>query len=199
MELLSLDPDKHFKHGIHPLIKLALLIILNILIFLPETKIIRLPLIAVEVILFYLVKLRWYEIRGFFKILLLNFPVFFLLFYFVDYSWSSAFFLFLDYALTVLLMFLGSFIFWKATPLRELIYALRKVGIPTAGAFGISISVNLMPLISEKIRTIIRYQQARGYRFSIFHLAPVLIASILNLLEISTDLALSLESRGFSL
>lgn len=187
-----------YKFGIHPLLKLLGLILVNIAAFLPSFASNRWIILILEIFLAPLVRLQFFEIKGFLKILGLNFAALFVLFYFATFDWLEAAIVFLDYLLTILIMFLAAFIFTKATPSKELIMSLRQIGVPSKLSFTITIAITFLPQITKKIQDIITYQQARGYRFSIFKLTPVLLPAILGILDFSTNLSISLKSRGYS-
>jgi energy-coupling factor transporter transmembrane protein EcfT len=191
-------PKTTHKFGIHPLLKLLGLILVNIAAFLPSFASNRWIILCLEIYLAWLVRLHFFEIKGFFKILGMNFAALYMLFYFATLDWLEAAVVFLDYSLTILIMFLAAFIFTKATPPKELIMALRQIGVPSKMAFTITIAITFLPQITKKIQEIITYQQARGYRFTIFKLTPVLLPAILGILDFSTNLSISLKSRGYS-
>lgn len=196
MELVILS---QYKYGIHPTIKILFLIALNILAFHPNFSSYRIFVFLGEIGLAKAVRLHFQELWGFFKVLLYNFAALYLLFYFAVLDWLKAFLVFIDYALTTTAMFLAAFIFTKATPPRELIVGLRKLGLPQTFSFAIMIALTFLPMITTKIQEIIAYQQARGYKFNVFKLSPILIPAILSMMDFSTNLAISLKARAFDL
>lgn len=192
---ISIHP--RYRFGLHPLFKLSLFILLNIGAFLPELKYYREMFLLLELYMAYLVHLHFYEVSGFFKFLLLNFIGLYILFYFVEYDFWKAAIYFYEYSLSVVIMFIGTFIFTKATPARELLIALRLIHIPQGLALGFTVALTFLPLLTEKFRKIMAFQQARGYKFRIHHLGPIIIPGLLEILDLATNLAISLESRGF--
>lgn len=188
-----------YRYNLHPLFKLLLFTILNTLAFLPQFSAWRWGLLPIEIFLGWVVKLQWGEIKGTMKFLLMNFVGLYILFYFVDFDWLGALFLFGNYAITIIVLFLGAFIFVRTTPPRELLTALRMIHIPQGLSIAFTISLTFLPLLTQNIRQVIAMQQARGYRMHLLHLGPILIPSLLNLIDLSTNLALSMEARGFEM
>ncbi len=121
----------------------------------------------------------------------------YVLFYFVNYNWLSALVLFYHYSISMLILFLGAFLFAQATPPRELLISLRMIRIPHKLALAITIAITFLPLLTERIRLTRAYQESRGYKVHFWNLAPIIIPSLLNILDLSLNLAISMESRGY--
>ncbi|WP_371805509.1 energy-coupling factor transporter transmembrane component T [Candidatus Lokiarchaeum ossiferum] len=188
-----------YKFHIHPIIKFLLFGILNVAAFLPSFQQIRWIFLITEIILAFGIKLEIYRVQGFFKFLFMNFIGIYFLFYFVDFSWINAFILFYQYTLSMLILFLGTFIFTQTTPPRELLTALRMFHIPRKLALGITVAITFLPLLTERIRLTRAYQEARGYKVHFWNLGPIIIPSLLNILDLSMNLAISMESRGYEI
>ncbi len=188
-----------YKYHIHPLLKISLFGILNIAAFLPSFQQARWIFLSLEIVLAICIKLDVYRIQGFFKFLFLNFLGIFILFYFVDYNWVNALILFYHYAISMLILFLGAFIFTQATPPRELLIAFRMINIPRKLALAITVAITFLPLLTERIRLTRAYQESRGYKVHFWNLGPIIIPSLLNILDLSMNLAISMESRGYEI
>jgi energy-coupling factor transporter transmembrane protein EcfT len=173
-----------------------MLIGLNIIGFLPVFSGILYIILLLEVVLAVLVRIDFFRIAGFFKILIWNFLGMFLLFYFVQYDWSEAARLLIHYAMVLLIMFFGVFLFIHTTPPRQLLFSLRSVKIPKQFAVGFTIAISFLPVIVTTLRNTKMTQESRGYRLSLWNLGPILIPSILTIMDFSMDLSLSLEARG---
>lgn len=186
-----------FGYGIHPGIKFGILILINLLAFSKALSWYRWILLPIEVLLGYLIHLPWRDLRGLLRALALNFLGLFLLFLLAERSWSVALTLFLDYAFTIVIMFLASFLFVKTTPPHELLRFFQMLHVPQSFSVALMVAISFLPILTEKIREIIRYQQARGYRFNFFNLIPLIIPGILSVLDLAINLTLSMESRGF--
>lgn len=191
--------EHKYKYGIHPAIKLTILIIFNILSFHPLFYEYRWGFLIFEILLAVLIRLKFQYLKGFIKFLLINFLAFYLLFYFIDFSWIQALIHLFDYILTISIISLQAFIFYATTPPFELIIGLKTLKIPGNIAFAISIAISFLPIISNEIREVLVMQQSRGYKFKLFNLKPIIIPTILGVMDYSTNLAMSLESRGFKI
>lgn len=192
-------PKYPYRYNLHPLLKLAVFTLLNVLAFLPQYQTWRWGVLIIEIFLGWLIKLRWNEIKGAFRFLFINFIGLYILFYFVDFNWFSALIIFGNYAISILVLFLGAFIFNKSTPPRELLTALRMIHIPQGLSIAFTIAITFLPLLTQNIRQVIAMQQARGYHVHLIHLGPIIIPSLLNIIDLSTNLAISMEARGFEM
>lgn len=186
-----------FKYHIHPFFKVIGFIGLNILIFLPVLAPWRWLFFVIEFIAAFFLHLPWRQFLGIGKIIAINFVGILIIFYFAYSDWKLALIEFGNYALTLIIMILGSFLFTASTSPLELVTFFRKFKIPPKYIFAIVIAMTWLPILSQEIRKIVIYQQARGYKLSIFHLGPIIIPAILNLMDLSINLSISLESRGF--
>ncbi len=191
--------EHQYRYGIHPAIKLTILIIFNIISFHPLFYDYRWGFLIFEIILAVIIRLKFQYLKGFIKFLVINFLAFYLLFYFIDFSWIQALIHLFDYFLTISIISLQAFIFYEATPPFELIIGLKTLKVPGNIAFAISIAISFLPIISNEIREVLVMQQSRGYKFKLFNLKPILIPTILGVMDYSTNLAMSLEARGFKI
>jgi len=187
-----------YKFHVHPIIKLGLFIGMNFLAFLPLFLSWRWVIFGIEILLMISLKYSWKGIKGFAKILVLNFLVLFLLFYFATWNWLDALREFASFAFTLLIMIQTTFLFTYTTPPMELVVTLRKLKIPTKIIFAGVIALSWLPLLTREIQNIVIVQKSRGYRIHPFHLGPILIPAILRILDLAINLSISLESRGFS-
>ncbi len=193
------EPEIQWKYHLHPLIKLGIYILFNFLVFYPDYKLWRPYILGLEILLCIIVRVNIKLLCGFMKFLLYSFIGIFVLFYFAAGTWRGAFFMFLDYALSILTFSLAAFIFLETTPTQELIIGLKKAHLPHTFVFALSISLQFLPIVSKEVRKILMYQKARGYKFSIFHLSPIIIPTILNLMNLSMKISISLKARGFEI
>jgi energy-coupling factor transporter transmembrane protein EcfT len=185
--------------GIHPGIKFSIFLVFNILAFLPDFGWYRIVLLPAELVLAILVKLSWREVAGVVKILLINFIGLFLLFYLAYRNAITAILVFADYSFSILILFLATFIFLKTTPQRELLTFFRQIHVPSSFSLALMVAISFLPVLSQRIQEIIRLQQARGYHFHVWNLIPIIIPGVLGVLDLSMNLALSMEARGFEL
>ncbi|MCF2140020.1 MAG: energy-coupling factor transporter transmembrane protein EcfT [Candidatus Lokiarchaeota archaeon] len=187
-----------FKYHIHPIIKLSIFISFNLLAFSSSFKHLRWIILLIECVFAFLVRLPWRIMNGFFKVLILNFLSIFLIFYFATKEWKSALILFGNFAVTILIMIIASFLFTHATPPIELITELRKVRIPAKYILAIVIAISWLPLLTQEVQKIIVIQKSRGYKINLFKPGPIAIPALLRIMDFSINLSISLESRGFS-
>lgn len=190
---------ENYKYRLHPLIKLGFFILINFLAFLPNFNKWRWIVIIIEMFFAFIIKLEISPFQSFLKFLLINFIPIFILFYFVEFSLISTLIIFWDYLQTMFVMILAAFIFYQMTPPRELLIALDNLFIPKPFALGITVGIIFLPMITDIVIQTKITQESRGYKFRLWNLGPILIPTILNLLDFSTNLALSLESRGYEL
>ncbi|WP_457559622.1 energy-coupling factor transporter transmembrane component T family protein [Candidatus Harpocratesius sp.] len=199
LKLSNEDIQSHpFKYHIHPLIKLSIFIGFNLLAFSSSFINLKWIILLIECICAVLVKLPWRIMKGFFKLLMLNFLSIFLIFYFATKDWKSALILFGNFAVTILIMIIASFLFTHATPPIELITELRKVRIPAKFIFAILIAISWLPLLTQEIQKIIIIQKSRGYKINLFKPGPIAIPALLKIMDFAINLSISLESRGFN-
>ena len=191
--------ESQYKYGIHPAIKLAILIVFTMVSFHPLFYDYRWGFLIFEIILAVIIRLKLEQLKGYFIFLLINFIGFYFLFYFIDFSWIQALIHLFDYFLTISIISLQTFIFYASTPPFELIIGLKTLKIPGNIAFAISIAISFLPIILNEIREVLVMQQSRGYKFRLFNLKPIIIPTILGVMDYSTNLAMSLEARGFKI
>jgi energy-coupling factor transport system permease protein len=104
----------------------------------------------------------------------------------------------------VLMAFCG-LIFLAATRVEDFNYGLTRLGLPFAVSFALSLSLRLVPLFAETVRTIQDAQRARGLDPAGSLLArargyvPLFIPVFATALRRTDQLAIALESKGFGL
>ncbi len=189
----------HYKYHIHPILKLGLLFLLNIFAFLPKFISFRWIFLISEILISFMIDVKIFRIKGFLKFILLNFISILILFYFIDYSWKIAFEEFYHYFITMSILFIGAFIFTEITPPHEMIIAFRTIRIPKKMCIAITVAITFFPLLIKQIKLTTAYQESRGYRMHLWKLGPVLIPSLLNIIDLSMNLSLSMQSRGFEI
>jgi energy-coupling factor transport system permease protein len=95
-----------------------------------------------------------------------------------------------------------SFLLFHAISAEEMGDALRKLGVPYEFAFILTTAMRYVPLIGQKIRSIIDAQTSRGIdlRFrlkNLGNLAAILMPLLVQSFLLSEHLAIAMESRGF--
>ena len=96
-----------------------------------------------------------------------------------------------------------SFLLFHAISAEEMGDALRKLRIPYEFAFILTTAMRYVPLIGQKIRSIIDAQTSRGIdlrlRFkNLGNLAALLMPLLVQSFLLSEHLAIAMESRGFA-
>ena len=94
------------------LIKFALIIGINIFVFLPRFLLAKWILLFGEIVVLFVIKPDLKPIWGILKVLLINFIPTLFLFYFASFSWFEAILSFSEYALKIFILFIGVFIFY---------------------------------------------------------------------------------------
>jgi energy-coupling factor transport system permease protein len=95
------------------------------------------------------------------------------------------------------------FLFFHVTPPEDLGNALTQMGVPYVFAFVLTTSMQFVPVMNRKIRTIIDAQRARGIPlepgFAALRHYPALFAPLLiQSFQLADELAEAMEARGFS-
>jgi energy-coupling factor transport system permease protein len=95
-----------------------------------------------------------------------------------------------------------SFLLFHAIGAEEMGDALRKLGVPYELAFILTTAMRYVPLIGQKIRSIIDAQTSRGIDLTLRlknlgNLAALLMPLLVQSLLLSEHLAIAMESRGF--
>lgn len=95
-----------------------------------------------------------------------------------------------------------SFLLFHAISAEEMGDALRKVGVPYELAFILTTAMRYVPLIGQKIRSIIDAQTSRGIDLTLRlknlgNLAALLMPLLVQSFLLSEHLAIAMESRGF--
>ncbi len=96
-----------------------------------------------------------------------------------------------------------SFIFFRMLSPDELGDALKKMGVPHEFAFVLTGGMRYVPLIGQKIRHIMDAQQSRGIDLrprlkNIPNFMALLMPLLVQSFVLSDELAIAMESRGFS-
>ncbi|MHA1563172.1 MAG: hypothetical protein ACTSPA_13725, partial [Promethearchaeota archaeon] len=152
--------EHHYKYGIHPAIKLTILIVFTMISFHPLFYDYRWGFLIFEIVFAVIIRLKFQYLKGFIKFLIINFLAFYLLFYFIEFSWIQALIHLFDYFLTISIISLQAFIFYATTPPFELIIGLKTLKVPGNIAFAISIAISFLPIISNEIREVLVMQQS---------------------------------------
>jgi energy-coupling factor transporter transmembrane protein EcfT len=180
-------------------VKILILIGINIVVFLPISSYILWVIFVIEVLIGIVVKIKIEKCLLIIKFLLINLIPIYLILYFVDYDWIQALLYFEKFMSKIFVLLISLVIFSQITPLNTMVISLAKIGVPKRISFILITVINFIPTLSAQLRIIVNNQKARGYRFSIINLRPILVPAIINLLDQSINLSLSLESRGFEL
>ncbi|MHA1453359.1 MAG: energy-coupling factor transporter transmembrane component T family protein [Promethearchaeota archaeon] len=179
--------------------KILLLIGINITVFLAIPFWIFWIIFGLELILGVLIKVKFDKIIPILKFITINLiPIYFIL-YFHHFDWVLALYDFGVYTSKIFVLLFSLIIFSQTTPNSILITSISKIGVPKRISFIIATTLTLLPGVSAELRNIVKMQKARGYKVNIFRLKPILVPLVLNLMNYSINLSLSLESRGFEL
>ncbi|NMC07424.1 MAG: hypothetical protein GYA24_19570 [Candidatus Lokiarchaeota archaeon] len=181
---------------VQPLLSFASLVCLNILAFFPVHVLVRSGLLCIVSIVAIRARLRWNEISGILLFLIVNLAWMILIFYFVSFDWFVSARLFIDYALLAFILTIGTCVFWKVTPARDLAVALGTIKVPRSFALAIVVGTMFLPFLARSLKEITIMQQARGVKRSSFKLVSIVIPAILRILDLSVDMSLSMQSRG---
>jgi len=96
-----------------------------------------------------------------------------------------------------------SFLLFHTVSAEEMGDALRKLGIPYEFAFILTTAMRYVPLIGQKIRSIVDAQTSRGIDLrlrlkNLGNLAALLMPLLVQSFLLSEHLAIAMESRGFA-
>jgi energy-coupling factor transport system permease protein len=96
-----------------------------------------------------------------------------------------------------------SFLLFHTISAEEMGDALRKLGVPYEFAFILTTAMRYVPLIGQKIRSIIDAQTSRGIDLrlrlkNLGNLAALLMPLLVQSFLLSEHLAIAMESRGFA-
>jgi energy-coupling factor transport system permease protein len=97
----------------------------------------------------------------------------------------------------------ASFLLFHTISAEEMGDALRKLGLPYEFAFILTTAMRYVPLIGQKIRSIIDAQTSRGIDLrlrlkNLGNLAALLMPLLVQSFLLSEHLAIAMESRGFA-
>ena len=178
-------------------LKILLLIGTNIVVFLTIPSYALWILFAVELVIGVIIKVKVHKILPILKFIGINvIPIYFIM-YFSTLNWVLALISLEQYLSKIFVLLLSVIIFSQTTPNSVLITSLGKIGVPKKLTFVITTVLTLIPTISERLRNVVLAQKARGYKINLFRLKPILVPTILQLMDFSINLSYSLESRGF--
>jgi len=96
-----------------------------------------------------------------------------------------------------------SFVFFHGMRPEELGNSLRKMGVPYGFSFILTTSLRYVPLIGEKIHSIMDAQRSRGIDLrprlrNIPHFTALLMPLLVQAFLLAEQLAMAMESRGFT-
>ncbi|MBN2156799.1 MAG: hypothetical protein JW776_12220 [Candidatus Lokiarchaeota archaeon] len=181
--------------------KISLVIGVQVIVFLQYSAFfhIRWILLLIEITLGFVIRMDVRKLIPLAKFITINLIPIFLIFYFVEYDWINTLVSFGDFIIKILLMLLSVVLFSETTSQYTLLLSLSKIGVPKRIAFIIMNIFSFIPILSEELRSVTLSQKARGYKFRLRNLKPILVPIILSLLDLSINLSISLESRGYEL
>lgn len=177
--------------------KLALLVVTNVAAFHPATKSWNAVLMVAAMFVARHAGVKRGDVLGFTKLVILSLPGTFVLFTLSSGDWITATLGAAEFTLALALLGTASFAFWKSTPARDLAMTLRTARVPRSLVLALTVAILFLPVILAGLQRARAYQEARGYRFSLFRLSPLLVPAIVHVLDLSTNLAISLQARGF--
>lgn len=194
-------------HKLDPRTKIAWLIGLTFLVFIPNSNVSVLFIFAIVILTVILSKLPVKSVWHSSKLFLIGFTItsmilFSLLLWNLQKGVIDGFF----FSLKFNVLILGSIVFAMSTSPRDLMLSLTKMKFPYELAFMLTLAIRFVPVITREINHVINAQKARAYKikFSFRHpissmqsFFPVLIPTFNLLLMKAFDLSLSIEARAF--
>jgi energy-coupling factor transport system permease protein len=192
-------------HSLHPVTKLAFLLIMIVLSFFSKHWTIAVALLVTYVILLFLSR-GAANLRKFWKMLLIfwvfTFAIWVVAPRFRGEPWSIDTAVLLATRIDTFVV--AGLIFVTITRIEEFTFALTRIGIPYKVAFTLSLGFRLVPLFYQNLQTIVAAQKSRGVDLESGNLmekagkyGPILAALISYSLRNADLMAMSLEAKGF--
>ena len=192
-------------HALHPLTKLALLLVMIVIPFLAKIWFVGAAILAAYIAVLLFAK-GAANLRKFWKMLLIFWLFTFFIWIVVPKlrGWPTN----LDNAILLATRIdtfvLAGLIFVTITRIEEFTFALTRIGIPYRVAFTLSLGFRLVPLFYQNLQTIVAAQKSRGVDLESGGMmtkagkyGPILAALISYSLRNSDLMAMSLEAKGF--
>lgn len=116
----------------------------------------------------------------------------------VSFSWQDA----LAMGLRFLALFLVSFLLFQSLTVEELAQALRGLGLPWSFCFILATAMRYVSLLGRRLKSIVDAQRSRGIDLrpkvrNIPNLMALSVPFLVQCFQLSEDLAVALEARGF--
>ncbi len=116
----------------------------------------------------------------------------------VSFSWQDA----VEMGLRIMALFLVSFLLFQSLSVEELAQALKGLGLPWIFCFILATAVRYVSLLGRKLKSIVDAQRSRGIDLrprlrNIPNLMALAVPFIVQCFQLSEDLAVALEARGF--
>ena len=121
--------------------------------------------------------------------------------FFESMKWEGMYFG-MVFGLRVLGLGYGALLLVSTTHPRDLINSLKKIGLPLKYGLMLTLSIQLIPQMSEEAKMILNAQRARGVRIKsnidkFKALLPVLVPLTIGSLERMNTIAMSISARGY--
>ena len=105
-------------------------------------------------------------------------------------------------ALTLIILISGFFVFFQTTAPEDLGNSLVKIGLPYPVAFVFSTSLQFVPVIGRKAKTVLDAQRSRGIPLepgwsALRHYPAFLGPLLIQAFQLAEELAAAMEARGF--
>lgn len=185
-----------YKFSIHPILKIIVFSVINFLNFFQKLEKYRIYILFLEIIIAVLIHLDFLKILPFLKFLFVIFIPTYFMFFLIDFNWINALIYFGEYILTTFNLFFSIFIFNEITPLNELLICFKLLFIPKKIALGLTIAITFLPYLINYVKITKAIQESRGYKFRFWNIKPIIIPSIVSIMELSINLSISLNVRG---
>jgi energy-coupling factor transport system permease protein len=104
----------------------------------------------------------------------------------------------------ILLLFYSAQVLTLTTHPKQILYALKSLGLPHSLAFILATALSFLPELEKESRIIMDAQKSRGLDFNsknpltmLKNLIPIIVPLFSNSLKQAQDMALALESKGY--
>jgi energy-coupling factor transporter transmembrane protein EcfT len=116
----------------------------------------------------------------------------------VSFSWQDA----MEMGLRFMALFLVSFLLFQSLTVEELAQALKGLGVPWSFCFILATAMRYVSLLGRKLKSIVDAQRSRGIDLrprlrNIPNLMALAVPFLVQSFQLSEDLAVALEARGF--
>lgn len=204
-------------HRLHPVVRLAGMVVLFIAAFVVDDPVGQIPLVALlaGVAVWTRSLSNLYRLRVLIGLIFVMTFLIWTLFYGPDghlplltlagfeISHTAPWFA-LGMATKLVVILCAGILFLSVTRIEELAYALYRVGLPYKIGFTMSLAFRLVPVFVEAAGTVVQAQRCRGLDFDhgslwerLRRYIPVIVPVFMGALRRADNMAMALEARGF--